>query len=54
MKNNQPVSYTHLNQPDTAKESIRFLKGVSFGEAAGGKPCGIVDLSLIHILPPAF
>ena len=31
------------NQPDTAKESIRFLKGVSFGEAAGGKPCGIVD-----------
>ena len=26
------------NQPDTAKESIRFLKGVSFGEAAGGKP----------------
>jgi hypothetical protein len=31
------------NQPDTAKESIRFLKGVSFGEAAGGKPCGSVD-----------
>ena len=31
------------NRPDTAKESIRFLKGVSFGEAAGGKPCGIVD-----------
>ena len=31
------------NQPDTAKELIRFLKGVSFGEAAGGKPCGSVD-----------
>ena len=31
------------NQPDTAKEPIRFLKGVTFGEAAGGKPCGSVD-----------
>ena len=31
------------NQPDTAKEPIRFIKGVSFGEASGGKPCGSVD-----------
>ena len=39
----QPERVPEQNQPDTAKESIRFLKGVSFGEAAGGKPCGIVD-----------
>lgn len=35
--------FLNKNQPDTAKEPIRFLKGVSFGEAAGGKPCGSVD-----------
>ncbi|MCE8837090.1 hypothetical protein K0F64_22315, partial [Phocaeicola vulgatus] len=35
--------FLNKNRPDTAKEPIRFLKGVSFGEAAGGKPCGIVD-----------
>ncbi len=35
--------FLNKNQPDTAKEPIRFLKGVTFGEAAGGKPCGIVD-----------
>ena len=35
--------FLNKNQPDTAKEPIRFLKGVSFGEVAGGKPCGSVD-----------
>ena len=35
--------FLNKNQPDTAKESIRFLKGVSFGEDTGGKPCGSVD-----------
>ncbi len=35
--------FLNKNRPDTAKEPIRFLKGVSFGEDTGGKPCGSVD-----------
>ena len=31
------------NQPDTAKEPIRFLKGVNFGDVAGGNPGSGVD-----------
>ena len=35
--------FLNKSKPDTAKEPIRFLKGVTFGEATGGKPCGSVD-----------
>ena len=35
--------FLNKSKPDTAKEPIRFLKGVTFGEASGGKPCGSVD-----------